>query len=464
MGAYGGWFGFWRRLGTATACLGLWACGVGASDDVQKRSLRTAATADASGSAAEAPTVDPAAAAAELEAIVGARCPTRPGAPYGVRAVDVFAGSYGQSAGLYLNEGDSVRIEASGEWTIWENVSDSFGPAGHPELSEFGGCRKGSLVARLGLGLDAPRYCIGASGSFVAPRAGIVYLAMNDSGSPAYHGGQVTATVTSSGLPVPVVEAVAASDFAYCDVTSGWVELKAEAPLLLSVPTALADLHRDGITASLGRLSEIYQASRELAAGEVPYEGEPIRLIPDFSVRSRGWIVAANPLLYDPRMLNGVAPSRTKILRLGDPNGEAYEIARAIGVTFSRVRGARYQAGEAAAQAWGALFALHAAERVPIGTLPESVCEGREIQLEAGTVASWLLDPKLQTCLLMELTKAFGWDVHRRFFAALPSGDAWDAALPEDPSPAVAWAWVRARYLALAGLDAGLIFDRFRAP
>lgn len=455
---------FFLRLALAgAATVAVVRCGVGDRDVVQRRSHKIASADAAQGTAP----IDVAAQNAELESIIGFQCPatTKQGEAYGIKSIDVFAGGYGQSAGLYLRAGQTARVAASGEWTIWENVTQPFGPEGHPELSEHLGCRKGALLARLGLGPDAPRYCVGAAGTVTAPHGGIVYLSMNDSGAQAYHGGTITATVTSDGDVVPEVSVDAAETFPFCDVTSGWVELRGTgAPILLTVPTALAESQRDGIASTLARLGDIYNAARELAAGEVPFEGETLRLMPDFAVRSRGWIVAANPLLFDPRMLNGVAPSRTKILQIAAPGAEVYEIARAIGVVFSRARGGRYQPDERAAQAWGSLFALHASEKFPLGTLPESVCAGRELQLASGTTSTWLGDPKLQTCLLMELTKRFGWDLHRRFFAALPSGEAWDAELAPDAGSSAAWAWVRSRYVALAGAEAGLIFAAFRAP
>lgn len=420
--------------------------------------------ADATGSVPSA--VDQAAQSEELNAILGLACPQPSGSlvGYGTRDVNVSSRAYWTSAGLYLRRGESVGITATGSWTVWKGVTAPFGPEGHPQLTPFSGCPKGALVARVGLALGGPRQCVGANGVVTAEQDGLLYLAMNDGAANVYHDGEVVATIDApAGLPAPTVPLASVPATKFCEAASGWVELASDS-FVLTVPAALAGYQRDGIAPALSRLEEIYALHEELAGG-APFEGEPLRLYPDFSVRDRGWMVAGNPLVYDPKSLNGAFPSETKILRLGDEGAALFDLVRAIGVTFSRVRGARYQAGDAGAQAWGGLFALYTMRKLPLGRLPQEVCAGRDAHLAGGTQAQFLADPWLQLCLLSDLAEKHGWALHQQFLASLPTAKAdWDAALPSGATAAATWAFVRARYAKLGGAEADALFATYKSP
>ncbi len=121
--------------------------------------------------------VEAAEASAELASIIGYQCPNTPTSlAFGKQSVRVSAKSYWVSTGLYLQPGESARFTSSGSWTIWAGKTAPFSGDGGDNLTMVDGCRKGALVAKVGLSLDSKKICIGQDGDVTAKEAGIVYL------------------------------------------------------------------------------------------------------------------------------------------------------------------------------------------------------------------------------------------------------------------------------------------------
>ncbi len=430
------------------------ACGAEKSDHVSARS-------SVSG---EAPSNDAVAQASggEIAAIVGSSCAAVGASGGSGIVVAVPARGYWTSTNIYLYKGQQAHYEATGKWTIWDGVTAPFGAKGGDGLTHFEGCLKGSLVAKVGLSLDGKRLCLGESGDVVAAENGIVYLAMNDNSSPSYHAGQLEVTLTGDGTAAPTVPAAAAPTYDFCGASSGWVELQTAGGLILTVPAALAAASQPRLGASLATLDKIYAKAVELFGGEKPFGGEPLRLYPDFAVRSRGWIIAGNPLLYDPLNLNAKTPSAMKILDLNAPGSKLFDLVRAIGVDVSRGHGVRYQPNDASAQAWGGLFAAYVGETVTLGAWPEELCGGQAAQEASGTFAEFKADPWLQLCFLSNLQKIHGWPLFTRFFSALPTDAATDLAA--GASAETVWQWLYERLSTAAGQDLSADFARFKIP
>jgi hypothetical protein len=128
----------------------------------------------------------------------------------------------------------------------------------------------------------------------------------------------------------------------------------------------------------------------------------------------------------------------------------------------SRAKGGRYQFDENTAEAWGGLFAAYVAEDVPLGPWPRQACLDADKQAASGSFETFLADPWLQLCLLMELKEAHGWALFARFFEALPSD--WEGVLPQKPTARDAWAWTASALAAVADEDVSATFTRFKVP
>src|SRR5262249_13870756 len=149
------------------------------------------------------------------------------------------------------------------------------------------------------------------------------------------------------------------------------------------------------------------------------------------------------PILIDPRNLSAVSPSKLHLLRTDQTGENLFELARAMGVTFSRIRGGRYQADGGAAQAWGGLFALYASEGLGgIGDPTPSPCQNKDQHLASGTFDAFATDAGLQLCFLAAVKDLVGWPAFTKFFQSLPQGGAWDTALPADAGPVATWTWI----------------------
>jgi len=94
----------------------------------------------------------------------------------------VFAYRQWQSTGLYLNTGDQVEIRAQGQWS-YSPVIGLHGPAGGgrmaPAYYPLPSAQGGALLAKVG---EAGRvfFVGGRRAIFVADRAGLLYLGIND--------------------------------------------------------------------------------------------------------------------------------------------------------------------------------------------------------------------------------------------------------------------------------------------
>lgn len=443
--------------------------GFACSAEPEQRTNRRVASEDAIAQPTP-PSHDTSADAVELRSIINAECPekTEPDETYGQRSFTVDSRTYWQNSGLYLQAGQTATVAASGEWTIWNGETAPFGPDGHEQLSIYEGCRKGSLVARVGLGLGSQSlHCVGSSGTIMAEADGIVYFAMNDSATPELHNGKLTVTIDSDdGILAPDVSATKAATFDYCAYGSGWVELRSAKRFILTIPTALANKERATLVQTLDDLDRLYDRYSELAGTATPYGGMRIRLYPDFAVRSTGWMLTGNPLLYDPRNLAAVEPSPMRLLSAFQSESNAFDLARAIGVAFSRAHGSRYQPDDAAAQAWGGLFATYAKDvatgAVNTGTPSENPCKSQAAYEQSGDFAQLAKSSDLQLCLLTALEAAGGWEAFQKYFAGLPvETAAWDQALPQGTSIDGVWSWIAGTYLTANGDAAKTIFERF---
>jgi hypothetical protein len=409
----------------------------------------------------------------EIAAIVDYDCGDRIGTdPLGTAKVKVPASSWWVNSGLFLRQGQKATISAVGEWTIWEGETEPFPPSGHEQLSMNEGCRKGSLVARVGLYHGGGRHCVGMSSTITAETDGIVYLAMNDNASPTFHGGEIEATITSTGDRAPTIPYNQAEAFDYCSVGSGWVEIESQEHVTLTVPAPLAASHVKTTKASLDFLDQSYKLQTELSGGEVPYLGSRIRYYPDYALTDVAWVLAENPIRYDPKNLNAVFPSKAKILDLTAASTDSWDFVQGMGVDFSRIHGNRYQAGSAGAQAWAGMFAMYTMENMGRADGPANVCADKDNFLQNGTFSVISQDPWLQMCMFLQVKDDFGWDLLSGFFLSLPDKYDWDSQLAANASDQDVWSWVKQRldqvqkdrrgFLDMMGPLPGAILDDFK--
>lgn len=412
--------------------------------------------------------------AEELVKIIGSSC-NRSGADESeqadaaTRVMTVKANAYWTSSGLYMHRGEKAQVEANGTWTMWKDVNPNVDANGDSSFGAFEGCAKGALVARIGLPYGGDRQCIGTTGRITADRDGILYFGMNDSGAALFHDGVLTVAVQAPSpmLSAPTILAGASGSYDYCSVESKWAELLSPKYVTLTVPVALAAANAATLPETLTYYDAIYN-QLSLVVGATPYGGGRIRFVPDFEVRQAGWMLAGNPILYDPKNLNAVSPSQAKVL---DPfNSKSFEFVRAMAVGFSRSKGSAYQAGENAVEAWGGLLAIIALEVAAsagslkaLPDLPQEPCAGRASYLAGGKADAFYADSWLQLCFLTEFKDRYGWEFYERFFKDLPAaGDpAWSDLFPVGLSPASSWLRLLPLFDAAAGSSTADLFQKY---
>ncbi len=86
-----------------------------------------------------------------------------------------------QSVGVYVNQGDLMRMRAQGTWLY--TPGEYHGPEGHhkyraPDTYPINGIAGGVLLGRIGE--DGPIFIVGRGGTFYAERSGLLYLRIND--------------------------------------------------------------------------------------------------------------------------------------------------------------------------------------------------------------------------------------------------------------------------------------------
>ncbi|HOT91798.1 MAG TPA: hypothetical protein PLJ78_09920 [Anaerolineae bacterium] len=86
-----------------------------------------------------------------------------------------------QSVGIYVKQGDLIRIRAQGTWLY--TPGEYHGPEGHhkyraPDTYPINGIAGGVLLGRIGE--DGPLLIVGRGGTFYADRSGLFYLRIND--------------------------------------------------------------------------------------------------------------------------------------------------------------------------------------------------------------------------------------------------------------------------------------------
>jgi hypothetical protein len=232
---------------------------------------------------------------------------------------------------------------------------------------------------------------------------------------------------------------------------------------VLTVPAALAEESRASLTQTLAAYDQLYDALKTMMDAE-PFGGERIRYFPDFEVRQVAWMLAGNPILYDPKNLNAAPPSESRILDpVGLADSKPFELIRAMAVSFSRAKSRAYQGGDKAPQAWGGLLAQYALEQLGPTVMQVDPCAARNLYFKSGNAATFLADPWLQLCFLGEFQKKYGWDFYKDFFSNLPEAD--DATetvfFPTGQAPKEVWASLRTLFDLAAGESTEAIFKQY---
>jgi hypothetical protein len=388
-----------------------------------------------------------------ISEIVGGTCENPAVLKYKSKSISVPAKSWWVSSELFLRKGQTAKISASGNWTIWADKTPTTTADGYEEFDRYKGCNKGALVARVGLYKDNTHHCVGENGIVQAETDGIVYLGMNDNASPKYHGGSLEVDISSSeGESAPTIPYLETANTNYCAISSGWVELESANHIILTVPAALADKNASTIGASLQFLDENYKAQKKLAGGFVPYEGERIRFYPDYSLTDNFWIVVQNPVRFDPRALNGVKPSESFLLDLVNENSNSWDFIQSLGVMFSQVNGAEYQVGPVAMESWAGIFAFHSLGELGKNDTPENVCFTRDNHLSSGSYVDIQRSSYLQMCLMLTTVDLFGWSIFESYFSSLALLSDDERAVLQSIGEAEMWDWIADRMDQSSGL------------
>jgi len=379
----------------------------------------------------------------DIVAIVGNSCESESGgaALYGSKSFEVAAKSWWKSSELYLKKGETAKISASGKWTIWADKTTEVSADGYSSFAKFKGCNKGALVAKVGLYETSLVHCVGIEGTFKAEADGIVYLAMNDSSSPSYHGGAINVTVASQGSLAPTLTLSQLASTEFCELGDTWVELHSQDHIILTVPTALAENYRSSIAESLDFFDNTYKYHQQLAGGQQPYDGARLRFFPDYSLTDVSWIVVDNPVRFDPRALNAIKPSETKLLDITNPESNSWDFVQSIGAIFSRMNGSEYQPGALGSQSWGGIFAIYSLNQMNKNDVPPNLCFRRESFQETGTFSTIDSSALLQTCALLHVAQKSGWQLLTEFFKRYAAISEDDKLVLNRDSNLKKWAW-----------------------
>lgn len=373
--------------------------------------------------------------------------------------VVVAATAYWVNTGRFLREGEVVDLAASGSWTMWDGVYEATGPAGTDW--DLDGCPAHALIGSVGLRWGDPILCVGDGTALVAPRDGILYLAANDGGRED-NAGEVTVSLSGDGVLAPIVNAGQIADFDWDDVEADDVELRG-AHVWLQVPRELARAEAASAGASLATFDTWYGHHAALS-GATPYGGQPIRFVPDATIRDLGaWMLSGNPIRIDPDAMDDPGEG-SHVLRAYDASHSAWGFVHEMGHDFSFINGGAYMIGGGPVEGWANVWSKYTLEQTGYPEASRTECDGVDAYVASGPYAEFEADAWLPLCLLMEIHDQHGgWPTFQAFFAsynALPPASipAWDAPVEER------WGFVRDQLNAAGGGDVTPLLQRYHIP
>ncbi|HSC87017.1 MAG TPA: M60 family metallopeptidase [Polyangiaceae bacterium] len=442
-------------LGSAAACSGeaLDADGLGgAGEDGASGGAGTGGAASggaASGGASSGGStggsgepLDPCAAAEDWTCVA-----VPPVGEYGTRTIEVPARQNWVNTGLYLKEGESATLTASGSWTVTNTG----------ETIHHGSCLIGDMVARIGLHYEEEELtCITGSGEtqVVADKDGILFvgaLPSTDLGETyeTRHddSGVRTVVVSSSeGELSPTVAGSAAGDYPWEQVLAGAVEVWGE-HVILTLPTEVAQADAATLQAAVAKLDEIYGYERELR-GAQPHGGQRLRFFPDGT--NPGYMLAGNPIRMQLDLVEG--DDSTRISRAGETGASLWGFAHEMGHDFSFAPNGFWAYQEATLESWCNLFSIYAFEKLGL-ELHEATLDCSASSTGSYQGGSW--DAWEGLCFLRQFQFEYGWDFYDAYFQSILSTTSYGAG---------AWPFVKARFDAAAGEDTAYLFDEWGVP
>lgn len=373
---------------------------------------------------------------------------------YGTQTFPVPAAQNWVNTGLYLEQGQSVSVVASGEWQVAKNT-ETHGPNGTGNKIQRG-CKVGSLVVRVGLYYqDEQLSCVGEQGTFVAPRSGIVFIGgivSTDLGETyetrAQANGALSVTLISEGLKVPSIKASDAYFYNYDSVSSGWVEIIGE-HTILTLPTEIAKEDSTEIEAAIARLDNIYKEQSNLR-GKRPYHGQPIRWFAD-TEEAPGWMLAGNPIRLDPALV--FANNNDRITRAAREGNGNWGFAHELGHVFNFAGGDWYYTTFGGLEAWPNIFSVYTQQKLGLPQRNLDCANRKLTYLATGNSSDNISkDVWLSLCFFMELQEKFGWEFYTNFYAEF------------NAQPGHGWSFLRDRFSRAAGEDVNPIFDEWMLP
>ncbi|MCJ8312441.1 MAG: ricin-type beta-trefoil lectin domain protein [Saccharospirillaceae bacterium] len=371
--------------------------------------------------------------------------------PYGSRTFKLTAAQNWVNVGLYLHQGESATIDASGSWTVSGGVA--YGPDGNNNVTKRG-CQEGELVARIGLAYKDERItCIGSGGTINAHTDGIVFIAAvsaNDLGESyetkknAY--GELDVTVTSDGQTVPVVLADEAEDYDFTTVLSGWVDIMGEFNIV-TMPTNLAILDQPHLKSALDRLDFMYNSHYELR-GRKPYFGQIIRWFPDTD--APGWMLAGPVIRMDGAITSTGSTIDTRITRIAAEGVTGWGFAHELGHIFNFAGGDWVYVLQGGLEGWPNVFSVYTLEKLGLSQHNNlNDCpQKKATYIGSNNYDDNLGGPWNALCFLLELKDNHGgWDTYKKFYQEF------------NTNPGKGWSFLRQRFNDASGEDTTATFD-----
>ena len=387
-----------------------------------------------------------------------------PSGPYGAHSFDVPADAHWVNTGVFLREGETLEITATG---TWELDGQALSPEGDAALGEQRGCALGSLAVRSGLRFEDALSCVGAGASFTAESDDVVYVGMifatdlgDAYGERLRADGALQVKVSSSADTVPTVSTDSLLDYPFDQVSSGWVELQS-AHHLVTLPADQVVADMATAQAAMDTMDRIYEIEESMR-GAAPFEGERIRWVPDASIEDFAYMLASNPVRGVPALFDGGEDQR--ILRAAEPNTDIWGFAHELGHCFSFVNGTWvYQYVNL--ESWPNLFTirvLEELERTENQPNYKTYCDGKESYLAGGEYETLAADPFLQLCFLKDFESEYGASFYDDFFQGMNSQSNSDIAY--DGTEASIWGYVKGRFDLAAGQDTAEVFEKWGVP
>ena len=376
---------------------------------------------------------------------------------YGTRSVDVSAKTYWQSSELFLYEGQSVTLSATGEWTMFEGSFPFTSAEGNLDF-DLDGCVYSSLIASIGIGFRASPLCVGLGTTLTATQDGILYFKSND-GILEDNAGSVNVTTTSEGRFAPTLERgdIAATDFDTIDAPE--VEVSGE-HVVLRLPRSLVASNKAITLLSLDQFDAVFESHAALA-GAHAYAGEKIRFVTDEAIADIGaHMLSGNPIRYRESSRFGDVGGEN-ILRMMDHDYSSWGFVHELGHDFVQINRGSFSVGYGPNEAWANVFTLYTLQALGH---PEATrfdyCEGVSEHEITGTYDSFIADEWIPLCFLMEFQDQFGWVFFENFLRQY-NAEVYPP-IPTDLGDLVRWQWLRDRFNELAGSDQSARFVRYK--